>query len=121
MAFSLANQPSSLSPVIKSGATDSATYEIDWLGSTGRINNFQLTLNEDITLSFSNGIDGYRYILVLIQDNPGARLVTWDSKIVFGTPGDPVLTVTADSSDILEFIYDATTDKYQGVIYALGY
>jgi hypothetical protein len=67
------------------------------------------------TFTFSNPIDGGRYILILKQPASGtAATVTWDAKVLWSNGVTPVLTVTSSKVDIFSFIYDGTNDKYYG-------
>lgn len=56
----------------------------------------------------TNLVAGTTYTLKIIQDNVGSRLVTWGS--VFKWPNDaaPVLTTTANRTDLFTFYYDGT-------------
>lgn len=73
--------------------------------------NFRRVLTGNISIgnpgqTGGNGtaIDGYRFILMLVQDGTGSRTATWGSDYNFPGGTTPTLTTAADAVDIFEFI-----------------
>lgn len=97
-------------PVARLGVGSST---ITWASSvTWAVNLLQtavLTLGGASTaISFSGAAAGGTYVLILKQDSTGSRSVTWTGfKWPSGTP--PVLSTTANATDVLTFVYDGTS------------
>ena len=97
-------------PVARLGVGSST---ISWASSvTWAVNLLQtavLTLGGASTaISFSGASAGGTYVLILKQDSTGSRSVTWTGfKWPSGTP--PVLSTTANATDVLTFVYDGTS------------
>lgn len=66
------------------------------------------TLTAGVTFTFSNGIAGARYALILTQDTTGSRLVTWPASVKWPGGTAPTLTTTGDKKDAITFLYDGT-------------
>lgn len=49
-------------------------------------------------------LDGYRFVLMLVQDGTGGRTVTWGSDYRFPAGVAPIMTATANKADLYEFI-----------------
>ena len=81
----------------------SSTTEIDW--NDGPIQ--KITLNDNPTLTFTNPLDGARYLLHVIQDATGSRTVTWPTiKWIGGSA--PTLTTTVNKRDIVVFVREGS-------------
>jgi hypothetical protein len=64
----------------------------------------RLRLTGAVTLTFSNPKPGARYLLALVQDAVGSRLVNWPAiRWVGGTA--PTLTTTANKIDLVTLVY----------------
>lgn len=61
------------------------------------------------TLTFSNPIAGRTYLLLVIEDATGGRLVTWPGSVKWQGGAAPTLTVTANKIDRCQFSYDGTS------------
>lgn len=48
--------------------------------------------------------DGYRFVIMLVQDATGGRLVTWGSDYRFKGGQTPILSTSPNAVDVLEFI-----------------
>jgi hypothetical protein len=70
------------------------------------------------TFTFSNPIDGGRYVLVLKQPSSGAAgTVTWPAAVHWSGGSAPVLTITNNAVDVVSFVYDGTnTTYYAGIL-----
>ena len=61
------------------------------IGATGR------------TMTFVNGVDGFTYWLLVLQDGTGSRTITTWTNFDYGTAGTQTLTTTASKGDLLAF------------------
>lgn len=77
-----------------------------------------VTLTGNCTFTFSNPVEGGRYIIELLQDGTGSRLVTWPSTVKWPGGVAPTLTTTASRTDIITLYYNGT--NYAGA-YTLNY
>ena len=97
----------------KTGATT-----IDW--SQGNIQHITLTGNT--TLTFSGGLSGRKYTLIIKQDATGGHTVTWPTDARFsGTTGTINVTATANKTDYIGFFYNAVDAKYDNLSYRDNY
>lgn len=94
-------------------ATDQATITFDL--SLGSIQ--EVTLGGDRTLALSNVNEGQPFILKLIQDGTGNRLVTWFSTIKWDSGITPLLSTVGNKADIFGFICTGP-GTYDGFIIA---
>ena len=92
-------------------ATDDTTVTFDLSSGTKQ----KVTLTDNRTLALSNVVAGHVFILKLIQDATGSRIVTWFSTINWAGGSAPTLTTTATKADVFGFIQTAT-DTYDGFI-----
>jgi hypothetical protein len=74
--------------------------------------NLRITLQASTTFSFLNARDGERYILELIQDASGNRLVTWPASVDWGGI-TPTLSNSPSKVDLVCLLYDASAGKYR--------
>jgi len=86
--------------------TDAAT--ISWDASANQVTS--VTLGGDRTFGApTNMVDGGVYVLTLIQDGTGLRLIsTWNAVFKFAGGTAPTLTTTASARDTLVFMSDGT-------------
>ena len=87
--------------------TDGAS--IDWDASANQVTS--VTLAGDRTFNApTNMKDGGVYVLSLIQDATGTRLIsTWNAVYKFAAGTAPTLTTTAAARDVLVFLSDGTS------------
>jgi len=91
------------SELVQAG-TASTDSTINW--SSG--NEHRLVLGANITLTFSNGVTGGRYVLLLVQDSTGSRTVTWPGAVKWGNAGVSTLSTTGSTVDLFTFLFDGT-------------
>jgi len=58
--------------------------------------------------TFQNARAGGTYVLIVKQDSNGSRTVTWPSAVKWPGGSAPILTTTANYSDVLYLTYDGT-------------
>lgn len=92
-------------------ATDGATVTFDLALSNVQ----QVTLGGNRTLALSNVTTGQKFVLRLVQDGTGSRLVTWFTTIKWAGGAAPTLTTTAGKADLIGFICTGT-GTYDGFI-----
>ncbi len=89
----------------KHTVTFSATPTFDYANS----NTQEITLTANVTSStFSNGVSGGLYLLILKQDATGSRTVTWPASVKWTGATPPTLS-GANKVDVCRFIYDGTS------------
>ncbi len=85
-------------------------------------NDFHLTLQNSITVSFTNppaAGRGYTFNIFLLQDATGSRTVTWPASVHWSDGITPVLTTTANRLDAVALTtYDGGVTYYGGQILA---
>jgi hypothetical protein len=91
--------------------TDGATIAVNWSQS----NIQSVTLGGNRTFTFSNPVDGARYILIIKQDGTGSRTATWPGTVRWPGGTAPTLTTTASKTDYITFIYNGVSSTYDGV------
>ena len=90
----------------KYDACDSSTaLTINWNNGNCQI----VTLTDNCTLTFSNPQAGGRYLLELLQDATGSRLVTFPATVKWSGSTAPTLTTTAGRTDIITLFYNGTS------------
>jgi len=95
--------------VAKGNSTGAVT--IDWsAGGTQHI-----TLTGNVTLTFSNGVSGHKYTLIVKQDGTGGRTVTWPGTVRWSGASAPTVTTTASKSDYIGFVYNSVDSTYDGI------
>lgn len=85
--------------------TSGATKTIDFNNS----NLQSITLTANCTFTFSNPLAGFTYVLEIIQDGTGSRLVTWPAAVKWSGGVAPTLTTTATKTDVCTFRYDGVS------------
>jgi hypothetical protein len=85
--------------------TDSSTLTVDW--NAGNTQSLTLSTSNS-ALTFANGQAGADYKLILKQDGTGGRTVSWPAAVQWPGGVAPTLTISANSADVVNFIYDGT-------------
>ncbi len=102
--------------------TDAAT--INWDAAQSSV--YRVTLGGNRTLAnptWGDGVprNGKPFRFEILQDATGTRTLAWGNKFVFGTTyPSPTLTTTASKRDIVEFVYNSTTDTFMCTNVAKG-
>ena len=73
----------------------------------------KLTLTANTTLTFTAPPGVGNFLIKLVQDGTGGRLITWPNTVRWTLNANPVLTSNANAIDIVSFYYDGT--NYFGV------
>lgn len=77
---------------------------IDW--NAGNVQT--VTLTNSPTLTFVNGQAGGEYTLILNQDATGGRTVTWPASVKWENKTTPILTATANATDMAKFVFNGS-------------
>jgi len=96
------------SPLVDLGNSGTAKT-VDWDAG----NEQRVVLTGNVVLTFSNPVNGGRYVLAAYS-GAGAFTITWPASVLWPGGVAPVMTVTAARTDLFTFIYVATTGKYHG-------
>lgn len=88
----------------KFALTDGATVAVDWDNSNVQ----SVTIAGNRTFTFADPKSGAEYVLLIKQDATGTRTVTWPTVLWQGGVA-PVLTVSANKTDIVRLFYDGTS------------
>lgn len=96
------------SPLVADG-NSGTTKTIDWNAG----NEHFCTLTGNVTFTFSNPVDGGRYVL-LLATGAGSFTATWPASVLWPGGTAPTITVTASKLDLITFIYVSGTSKYYG-------
>lgn len=95
-------------PLTVSAQYASAKYTggttLNW--NNGNVQSITLA-NGTNTFSFSNGVSGGRYMLILTSGG-SSQTVTWPSNIRWAGGAAPTLTLISGQHDIITFVYDGT-------------
>lgn len=92
------------SVLVDEGTISTTSMTVNW--SSG--NEHKAILNSNTTISFSNGVIGGRYVLLLKQDSTGSRTVTWPVSVLWPGSSTPTLSTTGSKTDLFTFLYDGT-------------
>jgi hypothetical protein len=95
-------------PLIDDGNSSTADT-IDW--NSG--NEHMSTLTGNVTYTFSNPVNGGRYVLVLAT-GAGSFSATWPATVLWPGGATPTITTTASKVDVCTFIYVSSVTKYYG-------
>lgn len=87
--------------------------------NTGNVHTLKLEANTVLTLN--NPKDGATYLLEVVQDATGSRLITWPGTVEWASNSAPTLTTTVDKLDLISLYYNAVKAKYYGVIAGQNY
>ncbi|HWB39074.1 MAG TPA: hypothetical protein VG604_02415, partial [Candidatus Saccharimonadales bacterium] len=63
-----------------------------------------ITLTANCTLTFPTAAAGKSFTVVLLQDATGSRTVTWPGTVKWAGGSAPVLTTTANKTDVFSFM-----------------
>jgi hypothetical protein len=96
-----------VSPLVDDG-NSGASKTIDWAAG----NEHYLTLTGSVELTFSNPVDGGRYVL-LLNTGAGSFVPVWPASVKWSATA-PTVTVTASKLDLFTFIYSSTLSLYFG-------
>lgn len=96
------------SPTIDDGNSSTADT-IDWNGG----NLHYSTLTGNVTYTFSNPLNGGRYVL-LMNTGAGGFTVTWPAAVLWPGGVAPTITATAGKVDMCVFAYETVNSKYYG-------
>jgi len=104
--------PTLITPIVKTA------YNLGTLGATETINwaNGDLqqgTMDENLTIDFSNAVAGQRLTLALLQDGSGTNTIAFTPTIVWQDATTPTWTTTADKMNIMVIYY--TGSAYFGM------
>ena len=67
---------------------------------------YKLTTGGNRTMAApTGGVNGSTYVLVIVQDATGNRVLTWDDAYKWGDAGAPTLSTRARAEDVLVFHY----------------
>jgi hypothetical protein len=92
-----------------------ASTTIDW--NNGNVQSLTLA-NGANTLTFANGQDGGKYILILKQPGSGAAgTVSWPGTVRWPSASAVSLSTTNGKTDYVGFIYNGVDSKYDGVAF----
>jgi len=85
-------------------------------------NDFRVTLGGSRTLANPTGsVDGQRITFTITQGSGAPHRVTWSSQYKFGAAGAPALSTTAESTDVIGFIYNQSLGSWLCVGVARGF
>ncbi|HEX9779634.1 MAG TPA: hypothetical protein VGB20_00285 [bacterium] len=88
---------------------------VDWNNG----NTQHLSVSEACTLSFSNGLSGRKYTLILKYS--GAYGITWPGTVRWSGATAPTLTSASGKTDYIGFIYNSVDSTYDGVSERLNF
>lgn len=112
--------PTLITPVVKTAVSLGslgATETIDW--SSGDLQ--QGTLDENVTLDFSNAVAGQRLTLFLLQDGTGTNTITWTPTIIWQdgiTWGTDHYTTEANKMNVVVIYYSGSAYFGMGAKFA---
>jgi hypothetical protein len=91
------------------------TFASSLTWNVGTFETAKVTLTGNLTsLTITNAVAGHAYILILTQDATGSRTATFGSSFKFVGGTAPVLTATANRTDVLCAFYDGV--NFQAVL-----
>lgn len=132
--FTVANATTGLGPVLSATGGDSTIapaftgksafgkyyglFDCGTVGATETVNwrngdRQKLTLDENLTITFSNAVAGQTITLYMLQDGSGTNTITFADTIVWADNTTPSWTTTADKMNIAVIFYDGSA--YYGV------
>jgi hypothetical protein len=111
-------EPGAIAPAIVL-LTDAATISVD--ASQG--NDFRVTIAGNRTLgSPANPTDGQKIVFHVTQGSGGGFTLAYGSAYEFSTGlPQPTLSTTAEDTDLLAFVYNASLGKWLLAAYVLGF
>lgn len=81
----------------------STALTLNWNDGNTRL----VTLTGNCTFTFSNPIDGGRYLIALKQDGTGSRTATWPANVKWSAGTAPTLSTAAGKCDVVTLVYVA--------------
>ena len=97
--------------LIENKGNSGTSLNVNWNDS-----NIQtITLNDNVTLTFSNPKAGSTYQLIITQDGVGGRSINWPT-IIWKDGTAPTLSTNPNSKNVILFTYDGTS--YLGHLWA---
>lgn len=103
----IANTPTLVTPIVKTAysmGTVGATETVNW--ANGDLQT--LTMDENLTITFSNAVAGQRLTLFMLQDGTGTNTITWADTIVWQDATTPTWTTTADKMNVAVIYYSGS-------------
>jgi hypothetical protein len=94
---------------VKDLGTVGATETVDWDNGDRQ----KMTLDENVTITFSNASEGQTLTLYMLQDGTGTNTITFSDTIVWADNTTPAWTTTADKWNIAIITY--VGGEYLGV------
>lgn len=91
------------------GTQGPSGYTVDWNNGQKQV----ITLGGSITLSFTAPAGTGNFLLRVVQDATGSRIVTWPGTVLWAGGVAPTLSTAANAVDIVTFYYNGT--NYYGV------
>lgn len=132
--FTVANAATGLGPILSATGGDSTIapaftgksafgkhyglYDCGTVGATETVNwrngdRQKLTLDENLTITFSNAVAGQTITLYMLQDGSGTNTITFADTLVWADNTTPTWTTTASKMNIAVIFYDGSA--YYGV------
>lgn len=132
--FTVANAATGLGPVLSATGGDSTIapaftgksafgkhyglFDCGTVGATETVNwrngdRQKLTLDENLTITFSNAVSGQTITLYMLQDGSGTNTITFADTITWADATTPTWTTTASKMNIAVIFYDGSA--YYGV------
>ncbi|MCX5792532.1 MAG: hypothetical protein NTY45_10045 [Elusimicrobia bacterium] len=93
--------------------TDAATIAVDWDNG----NTQSVTIGASRTVTFADGRDGGKYILIIKQGGTGSYTITWPATVRWPNGLAATLTTTVGKTDWIGFIYNGVDSKYDAVAF----
>lgn len=92
------------------GTTETIDFASNYRGQ------YIMTLDENLTLTLSNPIEGASYTLIFTQDGSGGNSVTWPAGVLWSDGTTPTITTTASKASLCVLTYTdaAGGNKYLG-------
>jgi hypothetical protein len=97
-----------VSPLVDDGNSGLAKT-IDWKDG----NEHYVVLTDNVTFTFSNPVNGGRYVL-LLNTGAGSFVPVWPANVRWAGGTAPTVTATASKLDLFTFIYHTTLGLYFG-------
>ena len=99
--------PTITTPIVTTAvnlSTLGATETVNWASGDLQAG----TLDENVTLTFSNAVAGQRLTLFLLQDGTGTNTITFADTIVWQDATTPTWTITADKMNVMVIYYSGS-------------
>lgn len=86
---------------IKDLGTVGATETVDWVNGDRQ----KMTLDENLTITFSNAVEGQTLTLYMLQDGTGTNTITFADTLVYADATTPTYTTAAGKMNIVVVTY----------------